>query len=73
MKYTESQKQQLRDFVKEGLARVIVYMKTTHGLPEDITLEEINKLPTMRERMALLNGFYKENPKLFEGIPHYKP
>ena len=71
MKFTESQKQELRDFIAEATSRVAVYFKTTLGLPEEIFFQEFSKIPTLGEQMAFLSAFSKNHPKVFEGMKHY--
>lgn len=73
MTYNESQKQQLRDFIKEGAAKAAVYFKTTMGVPEDIFFEKWNEFKTTGEQLSLIISCMKKNPKAFEGMPIYKP
>lgn len=73
MKYTEDHKQQLRDFLKEGLVRVVSYFYTTHGLPPEFTLERIHSMKTQGEQMIFLENAYKRYPHIFNDMPHFKP
>ncbi len=73
MTYTEDHKQQLRDFVKEGLGRVVAYMQQTMGFPTELTMEELAKYETLGEQMSFLDAFYVRHPKVFKGMPHFKP
>lgn len=71
MKYTESQKQQLRDFLSEGLMKAAVYMKITMGFPEEIFFEKIRDMQTTSVQMLWLSNFAKEHIKVLEGMPRY--
>lgn len=68
---TENEKEQLRDFVSKGLIRAVVYMKTTFGLPEEYSIEKIDKMQTLGERMAFLSALYKSNRRIFDGMPQF--
>lgn len=71
MNYTKAQKQQLRDFLSEGLTRAAIYMKTTMGFPEEIFFEKIDDMQTAGEQMLWLSNFAKGHPKVFEGMSRY--
>lgn len=71
MTYTEENKKQVRDFTREGIERVVMYLYQTHGLPIEISLEKINEMNTLGEQIAFLNSFYKKHPNLFVGMKEF--
>lgn len=73
MAHREEQKQKLKDFILDGLGRYTFYAKTTLGIPEDITAENLAGLKTLGEQMNFLNNASIDHPKVFEGMKPYTP
>jgi len=65
-------KQQLRDWIDEGMTRVAVFMYQTYGIPLDAFNDELSGR-TRGEQMAFLSSFAKDYPSVFEGMPRYVP
>lgn len=66
MKLTEKDK--LKELIKDRLIKIAVYMETTMGLPHYLTFEKIEEMQSLLEQLIFINSFAKKHPKAIKPI-----